>query len=89
MQNTYHPANDPYFSEPYIDVQEIRQNPLPHYYVHGGFKGTDLNGTNEVRFCFYYPMKEAYQGRFFQYFLSDSLRFCTDQQTFDCCLKIP
>lgn len=67
MNPTYHPANDPYFSKPYIDVQEIRQNPLPHYYVHGGFKGTDLNGVNEVRFCFYYPMKEAYQGRFFQY----------------------
>lgn len=35
--------------------------PLPHWYVHGGYEGTDL------RFCFFFPEKEAYQGRFFQF----------------------
>ena len=63
----YHPANDPYFSEPYIDVEEVRDQPVRHYYFHGGFKGTDINGSNEVRFCFYFPMEDTYEGRFFQY----------------------
>ena len=63
----YHPKNDPYFSEPYIDVEEFRLEPIPHYYFHGGFRGTEINGANEVRFCFYFPKKEAYEGRFFQY----------------------
>ena len=66
-QTLYHPKNDPYFAEPYIDVQEIREQPLKHYYFHGGFKGTDLDGANEVRFCFYFPMEDQYEGRFFQY----------------------
>ena len=33
--------------------------PVPHRYVHGGFKGTD------ARFSFYFPPKEHYEGRFF------------------------
>jgi hypothetical protein len=48
------------FSEPYIDVDEWRDTPVRHRYVHGGFKGT------EARFSFYFPPKEQYQGRFFQ-----------------------
>lgn len=52
---------DPLFTEPYVDVDEWRDAPVRHRYVHGGFKGTDL------RFSFYMPPKEQYQGRFFQY----------------------
>ena len=62
----YIPEEDSYFSEPYIDEEGWRDEPLRHYYVHGGFRNTEENGT-EVRFCFYYPVKEKYEGRFFQY----------------------
>lgn len=54
-------AQDSLFSEPYIDVDEWRDAPVRHRYVHGGFKGTD------TRFSFYFPPKEQYQGRFFQH----------------------
>lgn len=52
---------DPLFKTPYIDVDEWRESPVHHRYVHGGFKGT------ETRFSFYFPPKEHYQGHFFQY----------------------
>ena len=52
---------DTLFNKPYVDMEEWRDKPVRHYYVHGGFKGTD------TRFSFYFPIKEAYQGRFFQY----------------------
>jgi hypothetical protein len=52
---------DPKFKEPYVDVDEWRDKPARHRYVHGGFKGS------EARFSFYFPPKEQYQGRFFQY----------------------
>jgi len=52
---------DSLFQEPYIDVDEWRDSPVRHRYVHGGFKGTD------TRFSFYFPPKENYQGRFYQY----------------------
>src|SRR5271165_1558910 len=55
------PATDPLFNEPYIDVDEWRDKPVRHRYVHGGFKGT------EAKFAFYFPPKELYQGRFFQH----------------------
>ena len=51
---------DPQFQHPYIDVDEWRQEPVAHHYIHGGFEGT------ETRFCFYYPKKADYKGRFFQ-----------------------
>ena len=54
-------TKDSIFKSPYVDVDEWRQSPVPHRYVHGGFKGT------EARFSFYFPSKEKYQGRFFQY----------------------
>lgn len=54
-------AADPLFKEPYVDVDEWRDKPARHRYVHGGFKGTN------TRFSFYFPPKEQYQGRFFQY----------------------
>jgi hypothetical protein len=52
---------DPLFGQPYVDVDEWRDAPVRHRYVHGGFKGT------EARFSFYFPPKAQYQGRFFQY----------------------
>ena len=52
---------DPLFRQPYIDVDEWRDKPVRHRYVHGGFKGT------EARFAFYFPPREQYQGRFFQH----------------------
>ncbi len=63
----YIPEKDIYFSKPYIDVEEWRSTPVHHYYVHGGFRGTDIDGRNEARFTFYFPEKEKYEGRFFQY----------------------
>ena len=54
-------SSDLMFKEPYIDVDEWRDKPVRHRYVHGGFKGTD------ARFSFYFPPKEKYQGRFFQH----------------------
>jgi hypothetical protein len=54
-------AADPMFREPYVDIDEMRDAPVRHRYVHGGFKGT------EARFAFYFPPKEQYQGRFFQH----------------------
>ena len=52
---------DDMFNEPYIDVDEWRDEPVRHRYVHGGFKGT------KARFSFYYPPKAQYQGRFYQH----------------------
>lgn len=52
---------DTLFSKPFIDVDEWRDKPIRHRYIHGGFEGTD------TRFSFYFPPKEKYEGRFFQY----------------------
>jgi hypothetical protein len=52
---------DPLFNQPYIDLDEWRDKPVRHRFVHGGFKGT------EACFAFYFPPKEQYQGRFFQH----------------------
>jgi hypothetical protein len=57
----YSPDSDPTFAQPYIDVDEWREGPVKHRYVHGGFTGTD------TRFSFYLPPKGQYQGRFFQH----------------------
>ena len=56
------PQADPLFAEPYVDIDEWRDTPVPHRYVHGGFRGTD------TRFSFYLPPKAQYRGRFFQHF---------------------
>ncbi len=50
--------NDPYFGAPYIDVDEWRDKPRRHRYIHGGFEKT------ETLFAFYFPTDEEYQGRF-------------------------
>lgn len=54
-------VEDAMFKEPYVDIDEWRDTPVRHRYVHGGFKGTDM------RFSFYMPPKEKFGGRFFQY----------------------
>jgi len=54
-------TKDTIFKSPYIDTDEWRDKPVRHRYVHGGFKGT------ETRFSFYFPVKEIYEGHFFQY----------------------
>ena len=67
IRDRYIPEEDMYFSNPYIDVEEWRDKPVRHYYIHGGFKGTEIDGTNEARFCFYFPEKLKYEERFYQY----------------------
>ncbi len=54
-------AVDGTFAEPYVDVDEWRDVPVRHRYVHGGFART------ETRFSIYLPPAESYQGRFFQH----------------------
>jgi hypothetical protein len=51
---------DEFFGHPYIDVDEWRELPVPHRYLHGGFAGTD------TRFAFSYPPEELYKGRLYQ-----------------------
>jgi hypothetical protein len=50
---------DPVYDQPHVEVNELRSGPVPHRYVHGGFKGTG------ARFSFYFPPESRYQGRFF------------------------
>src|ERR1700730_12252939 len=52
---------DDYFSEPYVDVDEWRDAPVRHRYVHGGFAKT------ATRFSIYFPPPDKYAGRFFQH----------------------
>ena len=53
-------SRDPLFDTPYLDVDEWRDEPVRHRFVHGGFEGTD------ARFAMYFPPPARYQGRFFQ-----------------------
>jgi hypothetical protein len=50
---------DPMFTAPFVDVDEWRDQPVRHRYVHGGFDDTDC------RFSMYFPDPTRYQGRFF------------------------
>ena len=50
---------DSFFGTPYVDVDEQRETPVPHRYVHGGFADT------ATRFSFYFP--DTYDGRFFHF----------------------
>ena len=52
---------DEAFQQPYVDVDEWRETPVRHRYVHGGFHDADL------RFSYYFPEPDAYEGRFFQH----------------------
>src|SRR5262249_6711276 len=49
------------FSEPFIDLDEWRDTPRRHRYVHGGF------ADSHTRFSIYLPPEELYQGRFFHF----------------------
>jgi hypothetical protein len=51
---------DTLYGKPFIDLDEWRDQPVRHRYVHGGFTDTDL------RFSIYFPPPERYEGRFFQ-----------------------
>jgi hypothetical protein len=55
------PQDPALVGKPYIDVDEWRDEPRRHRYVHGGFENT------HTLFSFYFPEKEQYRGRFFQY----------------------
>jgi len=52
---------DPLFTQPSVDVDEWRDVPVRHRYVHGGFADT------ETRFSIYLPPPDVYEGRFFQH----------------------
>ncbi|HEY9329165.1 MAG TPA: tannase/feruloyl esterase family alpha/beta hydrolase [Streptomyces sp.] len=52
--------DDPAFGPAFIDVDEWRESPIPHRYLHGGFEGT------ETRFVMYLPERGAYLGRMVQ-----------------------
>lgn len=74
MDTYYDGFHDPQFAHPYIDVDEWREEPVRHRYVHGGYEGT------QTKFCFYYPLQEKYRQRFFQ-FLSPTVGTETESQT--------
>jgi hypothetical protein len=54
-------GTDELFTVPYVDVDEWRDRPVRHRYVHGGFADT------ETRFSMYLPPPDLYEGRFFQH----------------------
>ena len=54
-------GTDEMFTAPYVDVDEWRDRPVRHRYVHGGFADT------ETRFSIYLPPPDLYEGRFFQH----------------------
>lgn len=60
LRADYTPAG-PSFGTAFIDVDEWREEPRRHRYVHGGFEGT------HTLFSVYLPPAELYQGRAFQY----------------------
>lgn len=62
----YNPDNDPDYKDYYIDEEGWRDTPVRCYFVHGGFRATEYQGQH-VKFCFYFPEKEKYEGRFYQY----------------------
>ena len=51
---------DPQFDRPVIDRREQLAAPFPHLRVAGHFEGSN------VKFNFYFPSKDQWQGRFFQ-----------------------
>ncbi|NQX16639.1 hypothetical protein HQQ86_12125 [Rathayibacter sp. VKM Ac-2857] len=46
---------------PYVDIDEWRDEPVRHRYLHGGFHDSD------TRFSIYLPTADQFQGRFFQH----------------------
>jgi hypothetical protein len=54
-------VGDPFFGAPVIDIDEWRDKPYRHRYMHGAFDGTD------TRFSFYFVPESDYRGRFLQW----------------------
>jgi hypothetical protein len=52
--------SDPFFGPAFVDVDEWRDAPVRHRYVHGGFHRTD------TRFSCYFPPAEQWRGRLLQ-----------------------
>ncbi|NQW92386.1 hypothetical protein HQQ88_19000 [Curtobacterium sp. VKM Ac-2861] len=52
---------DEAFAQPYVDVDEWRETPAHHRYIHGGFADSD------TRFSLYLPTQDQFEGRFFQH----------------------
>jgi hypothetical protein len=52
--------DDSFFGPAFVDVDEWRDAPVRHRYLHGGFEGTD------TRFSFYFPPAEQWRGRLLQ-----------------------
>jgi hypothetical protein len=52
---------DRYFGKPFIDIDEMRQHPRPHRYIHGGFEAT------KTLFSYYFPEAALYGERFAQW----------------------
>lgn len=65
-EKLYRPEEDACYANPYIDEEGWREEPVRCYYVHGGWKETEQQGQH-VKFCFYFPERKHYEGRFFQY----------------------
>src|SRR3546814_9040357 len=40
-------SHDPRYAQPYVDINELRSEPVPHRYVHGGFHGSDARFRSE------------------------------------------
>ena len=59
LETDSYKVNDPYFGQPYIDVDEQRDAPYPHRHVHGGFADCD------ARFAFSFPDRSEWQGRMY------------------------
>ncbi|MCI2048747.1 MAG: hypothetical protein LKJ76_03400 [Lachnospiraceae bacterium] len=59
----YDPADDTEFTEPFTDIDEVRESSgIRFRYFHGAFRNTSL------KFSFCFPeKKEDFKGRFFQY----------------------
>ena len=53
-------VTDPFFGDPFLEVDEMRERPSPHRFLQGGFEGTD------TQWAFYFPPEEFYEGRMFQ-----------------------
>ena len=50
-------VTDDFFGAPFIDKDEVLEEPTKHRYVHGGFEGTD------TRFAFRYPVDDSFVAR--------------------------
>ena len=55
------PQDPTLVGKPFIDIDEWREEPRRHRYIHGGFENT------HTLFSLYFPEPEHYRGRFFQY----------------------